>query len=784
MARHKSRRKRKRSSSTSSSSSPTGGNENVARGRQRRQRVSSTPVGSASLTTQSYNVQPVSNIIPEFDPKLKDIEDWIEIIKYNANIYQWSDSTITFQALSKLQGTAKMWYDSYIESELGWSQFTWERWKGILVATFKSNRDCYKLFMDLVNHKPANGAINDSNITAAVEASNMSDLNALGSYLKNKINSISATEAPQKHKSEITFNRPSTSGIRHSIASHTANRETICKACGKTGDHRALCRHRNQICNYCKVKGHIESYCLNKNNQHTQTTNAEKNYHSFELELLAIVRSLEKFRYYLIGREFTIFTDCNAVKNAWNKQSIIPRIARWILSLQDFSFNIVHRAGSQMQHVDALSRSFTEENNSQTKQVLVIKENDYFREAQNLDENIKSIRDILLCGDRQQHKDIFNDYDLRGNKAYRVTPFGRRLVVPKNCKWQVVKANHDDIGHFAFDKTVDRIRKTYWFPKMNRFIRKYISSCLPCLYHKERGGKKLGYLHSIPKYARPHHTLHIDHLGPFVESLTGNKYVLTVVDGFSKYTYIKPVPNTSSKHVIEKLEEIFSILGNPKRIITDAGTPLTSNSFKDYCSTKGIKLFTTAVGLPRGNGQAERTNKTILDALATSSSTTEKNNWDSKVQQVQQGINSTKHRITQHSPAELLLGFQLRTDTDLQDIPSEDEQILDVTKIRKQAAKNLERSRVQQNVNFDKHRLPPKMFSVGDLVLTKVTSFPANSESKKLPPKYRAPFKVIEVMPNDRYRVREDIHSERSSRPYEAVVGLEHMKSFQLQQLN
>nr|CAH7760265.1 unnamed protein product [Callosobruchus chinensis] len=285
MARHKSRRKRKRSSSTSSSSSSTGGNENVARGRQRRQKVSSTPVGSASLTTQSYNVQPVSNIIPEFDPKLKDIEDWIEIIQYNANIYQWSDSTITFQALSKLQGTAKMWYDSYIESELGWSQFTWERWKGILVATFKSNRDCYKLFMDLVNHKPASGcalydfyfehlskinklklnfsesdkvslivgAINDSNITAAVEASNMSDLNALGSYLKNKIHSISATEAPQKHKSEITFNRPSTSGIRHSIASHIANRETICKTCGKTGHHRALCRHRNQICNYCKV---------------------------------------------------------------------------------------------------------------------------------------------------------------------------------------------------------------------------------------------------------------------------------------------------------------------------------------------------------------------------------------------------------------------------------------------------------------------------------------------------------------------------------------------------
>ena len=47
-----------------------------------------------------------------------------------------------------------------------------------------------------------------------------------------------------------------------------------------------------------------------------QTNTSEKNYHSFELELLAIVKTLEKFRYYLLNHEFVIFTDCNAVKNA------------------------------------------------------------------------------------------------------------------------------------------------------------------------------------------------------------------------------------------------------------------------------------------------------------------------------------------------------------------------------------------------------------------------------------------------------------------------------------
>nr|CAI5865476.1 unnamed protein product [Callosobruchus analis] len=34
------------------------------------------------------------------------------------------------------------------------------------------------------------------------------------------------------------------------MVSQTANRETICKTC-KTAYQRALCRHRNQICNYC-----------------------------------------------------------------------------------------------------------------------------------------------------------------------------------------------------------------------------------------------------------------------------------------------------------------------------------------------------------------------------------------------------------------------------------------------------------------------------------------------------------------------------------------------------
>lgn len=78
-------------------------------------------------------------------------------------------------------------------------------------------------------------------------------------------------------------------------------------------------------------------------------------------------------------------------------------------------------------------------------------------------------------------------------------------------------------------------------------------------------------------------------------------------------------------------------------------------------------------------------NKTVLDALATTGADTAQDNWDTKLVQVQHGLNSTKHRITQYTPAELLFGFSLKTDTDIHDL--DDDEVVDVTKIRKKAAK-------------------------------------------------------------------------------------------------
>ena len=84
---------------------------------------------------------------------------------------------------------------------------------------------------------------------------------------------------------------------------------------------------------------------------------AEKNYPITELECLAIVWGVEHFHKYLIQKRFTILTDHSALKTI--KTAKIPKKgkrARWMMELQQYDFDIKHRAGKENQNADTLSR--------------------------------------------------------------------------------------------------------------------------------------------------------------------------------------------------------------------------------------------------------------------------------------------------------------------------------------------------------------------------------------------------------------------------------------------
>ncbi|MBF2463463.1 hypothetical protein ICI39_14115, partial [Listeria welshimeri] len=73
-----------------------------------------------------------------------------------------------------------------------------------------------------------------------------------------------------------------------------------------------------------------------------RTSPAESQYHSYDLETLAVVNSIKHFRQYLHGKKFTVFTDCNSLKSSQTKKELTPRAHRWWSFLQSFDFDVVY----------------------------------------------------------------------------------------------------------------------------------------------------------------------------------------------------------------------------------------------------------------------------------------------------------------------------------------------------------------------------------------------------------------------------------------------------------
>ena len=82
----------------------------------------------------------------------------------------------------------------------------------------------------------------------------------------------------------------------------------------------------------------------------------EKNYPTHDLELLAVVHALKKWRHYLLGQVFNLVTDHKSLRWIFTQSDLNMRQRRWVEFLQEFTFEIMFRPGRQNQAADALSR--------------------------------------------------------------------------------------------------------------------------------------------------------------------------------------------------------------------------------------------------------------------------------------------------------------------------------------------------------------------------------------------------------------------------------------------
>ncbi|CAM4965247.1 unnamed protein product [Rotaria socialis] len=512
---------------------------------------------------------------------------------------------------------------------------------------------------------------------------------------------------------------------------------------------------------------------------------AERNYSSVEREALAIVWATKHFRQYLEGGPVLVRSDCKALE--WLKTARDPtgRLARWAMKLSPYHIIIQHRPGKSNANGDFVSRYPVTDSDSSPFEVnsidvaLNLLEGtnilDDIRAQQQADPRlariVKTLKEhpsipfgdkhapYLLINDllyKVRHINSYNDQRLLGNKHL--------LVIPQSLQLQILIWAHDHptAGHAGRIKTLFRLSSRVYWPLMRKDVYKYVQSCIGCQQFKYSNTPTPipMQLHIITE---PWHTIGIDIMGPFPPTPRQKRYLVVIVDYFTRWVEMFALRRTSATDISNiVINEVICRYGIPTYILSDNGPQFVSQLFKDVCDSLGIKRKFTANYHPQTN-MTERVNRTLKAQIAIYAQN-HPGLWDKEIQKLAFAIRTSINETTGETPAYLNFGRDPKLPLDLllsspsPGPPPTTPEHKYIRYYRTNLMNNLriahhlvrEHSEIKkliQKSNYDKHTTNQK-FSIGDLVWVRFPAPQINQTTitHKLRPKYQGPCRLAEQL--------------------------------------
>jgi hypothetical protein len=137
--------------------------------------------------------------------------------------------------------------------------------------------------------------------------------------------------------------------------------------------------------------------------------------------------------------------------------------------------------------------------------------------------------------------------------------------------------------------------------------------------------------------------------------------VLVAIDKFTKWIEVKPVTCPKADRVLDFLDELMHLYGLPHRIITDLGSNFNNHQFWEYCENSGIDVRCVSIAHPRANGQLERANGMVLNALKKrlhNAANSKGGKWIKELPNALWGLRSQPSKPTGQSPFFLVYGSE------------------------------------------------------------------------------------------------------------------------------
>jgi len=354
-------------------------------------------------------------------------------------------------------------------------------------------------------------------------------------------------------------------------------------------------------------------------------TGAEKNYSKTEKECLAVVWALFMLRPYVQGTRFIVRTDHSALRWMLHMEGAHGRLACWRLRLSEFYCLVETRAGAAHYAADTMSRLATP-----AVDTIPIPEeipcltlaNSWRARTMPSDKDRQDYPPVTVdCLVKAQAQDngcheIQQEMDHNAHSRYSETAQGllvrhapldwaTQVYVPKSLRTEILTFEHAPAhaGHLGANKMYVSTRPFFYWESIVADVYDYVANCGTCAKGRAGGRRRTNPLRLFPP-TEPLSIVRLDLLGPLPNTAMGNRYLLAMVDRFSKLTRVVALPREDAETVASAFCDTWvASYGPPDNLLTDNGPQLTSTLFQGVCRLMEITNLYSTTYHPQTQGQ-------------------------------------------------------------------------------------------------------------------------------------------------------------------------------------
>jgi hypothetical protein len=545
---------------------------------------------------------------------------------------------------------------------------------------------------------------------------------------------------------------------------------------------------------------------------------AETRYPVHEQELLAIIQALTGWRHYLHGSKFVVRTDHKSLQFFQTQPMLSGRQARWKDVLANFDFDIEYVEGKANVVADGLSRrsdhhqlaslggqrllaggraaqpSVRARHNRAallTRRIFVVEGTPAEcavlasstappatrREASSKRVTFALSAEGHLLADIKDAMQTDPAY-LAAQRKGTAAPVplqlcggflyhGDRLYLPAGSalRTRVLHETHDapTAGHLGKDKTLEQVKRRFYWPGMDADVLKYVRSCDACQRNKPSQQVPAGLLQPLPIPTRPWQQVSMDLITQLPKSRRGHDAIVVFVDKLTKLVHLA---ETRTSVTAPELAEIFwsTVVrhhGLPSSILSDRDTRFTGHFWRTLWKCLGTQLTMSTAFHPQTDGQTERANRTLEEMLRPYVDF-HQTDWDDHLVAAELAFNSSKHASTGFTPFYLNHGHEVMVPLDLAleaaRIAPQPDAAARIQRLHRDlelAQRHLLIAQQRQAKHADRHRREVT-FRVGDEVLLSTAHLKLlgnGDRTAKFTYKYIGPFKIKRVVNNNAYEL-------------------------------